>query len=126
MKARPRHPGDRRRPAGAALRASPPHSVECVWRAISEPAELALWFVAKPLWTPARGETFESFGEHGEVTELDPPRRLAWTCGVQRFSFDLHPDADSCLLYLGRLDALLAGSATGCASSCGPREPDAC
>ncbi len=108
-----------------------PHSVERVWRAVSEPAELALWFVATPSWTPARGETFASFGEHGEVTELDPPRRLAWTWGVERFSFDLHPDADGCRLvfvhvlgdrahgaqhaagweaYLGRLDALLAGT----------------
>lgn len=38
------------------------HSVERVWRAISEPAELECWFPAAADWTPATGETFEAYG----------------------------------------------------------------
>jgi uncharacterized protein YndB with AHSA1/START domain len=37
-----------------------PHSVERVWRAISEPTELQRWFPAAAEWTPATGETFEA------------------------------------------------------------------
>jgi len=53
------------------------HSVERVWRAVSEPAELERWFPAAADWTPAPGETFEAAGMTGEVTDVDVPRRLA-------------------------------------------------
>lgn len=107
-----------------------PHPVERVWRAVSEPAELARWFVAPVHWTPAAGETFEAMGESGAITELDPPRALEWTWGDELFRFELRPDGDGCLLafthvlhdralgaqhaagwdsYLDRLDAVLAG-----------------
>jgi hypothetical protein len=41
------------------------HSVERVWRAISEPAEPERWFPAAANWTPATGETFEACGATG-------------------------------------------------------------
>ena len=47
------------------------HSVERVWRAVSEPAELERWFPAAADWTPAAGETFEAGGATGEVTDVD-------------------------------------------------------
>ena len=65
------------------------HSVERVWRAISDPAELERWFPAAADWTPATGETFEAYGATGEVTEVDAPHRLAWTFGGDRYSFEL-------------------------------------
>jgi len=65
------------------------HPVERVWRAVSEPAELERWFPAAADWTPAQGEIFEVYGGSGEVIEVDPPHRLAWTFGVDRYSFDL-------------------------------------
>jgi uncharacterized protein YndB with AHSA1/START domain len=74
------------------------HSIERVWRAVTEPAELARWFVAEADWTPALGEEFEADGERGAITELDPPRLLTWTWGGERFSFELTPDGDGCLL----------------------------
>lgn len=108
------------------------HSVERVWRAVTEPAELARWFVAEVPWTPVAGETFEAGGETGRITALEPPRRLAWSWGVERYSFELRPDGDGCVLvfihvfnprlgpgwqhaagwesYLNRLDAHLAAS----------------
>jgi uncharacterized protein YndB with AHSA1/START domain len=72
-------------------------------------------------------------GQSGEVVALDAPRLLAWTWGEERYSFELSPDGDGCLLvfthvfdsaygpaaqhaagweaYLDRLDAHLAGGA---------------
>jgi uncharacterized protein YndB with AHSA1/START domain len=107
------------------------HPVERVWRAVTEPAELARWFVAPVAWIPELGETFEAAGEHGAITALEPPHHLAWTWGVERYSFELTPAGDGCVLvfthvfdprrgpgwqhaagwetYFNRLDAHLAG-----------------
>jgi len=74
------------------------HPVERVWRAVSVPAELERWFPAAADWTPAVGETFEAAGMTGEVTEVDPPRRLAWTFNGELYSFDLTPDGEGCRL----------------------------
>ena len=53
------------------------HSVERVWRAITEPQELARWFVAEAQWTPALGEEFPG----GRITgRSGATRRTTWTC----------------------------------------------
>lgn len=104
--------------------------VERVWRAITEPDELARWFVAPVDWKPEAGEVFESFGETGEITELGAPHLIAWTYREERFRFELRPDGEGCVLvfthvfedrstgadlasgwdvHLDRLDAHLAG-----------------
>jgi uncharacterized protein YndB with AHSA1/START domain len=75
-----------------------PHPVERVWRAVSEPAALARWFVAEAQWTPAVGEQFEAAGASGRVTAVDPPRLLAWEWSVERYSFELEPNGDGCRL----------------------------
>lgn len=107
------------------------HPVQRVWRAVTEPAELAQWFVAPVPWTPALGETFESEGQAGEIVALEEPTLLRWTWGQERYAFELAPDGDGCLLvfthvfddrygpaaqhaagwetYLARLEAHLAG-----------------
>jgi uncharacterized protein YndB with AHSA1/START domain len=107
------------------------HSIERVWRAVTEPAELVRWFVSEVPWTPVAGEMFESMGETATITALEPPRLIAWTWGVESFSFELTPDGDRCVLlfthvfnpelgpswqhaagwetYLNRLDVHLAG-----------------
>jgi uncharacterized protein YndB with AHSA1/START domain len=74
------------------------HSVERVWRAISDPEELARWFVAPVEWTPAAGERFESMEQTGEITELEAPHRIAFEWGGEQFVFELEPDGDGCLL----------------------------
>jgi uncharacterized protein YndB with AHSA1/START domain len=105
--------------------------IERVWRAITEPDELAQWFPAKANWTPAAGEVFEAFGATGEITVLERPRVFAWVYGGEQYRFELTPDGDGCLLifthvfdadrgpaeqhergwraYFMRLDAHLAG-----------------
>jgi uncharacterized protein YndB with AHSA1/START domain len=89
------------------------------------------WFVSEVSWTPEVGEEFEAGGETGRITAVEPPRLLAWTWGVEEYSFELTPDGDGCVLafthvfdprlgpdwqhaagwdtYFKRLDALLAG-----------------
>jgi uncharacterized protein YndB with AHSA1/START domain len=92
------------------------HSVERVWRAVSEPAELERWFPAAADWTPVTGETFEAYGATGEVTEVDAPRRLAWTFAGERYSFDLAAQEEGCLLVFTHVfddRALAAQTATG-------------
>jgi uncharacterized protein YndB with AHSA1/START domain len=74
------------------------HSVERVWRAVSEPAELERWFPAAADWTPAAGETFEAGGATGEVTDVDAQHRLAWTFNGERYSFELAAHGSGCLL----------------------------
>jgi uncharacterized protein YndB with AHSA1/START domain len=107
------------------------HSVERVWRAVSDPAELARWFVSETTWTPAVGETFEAGGAAVLVTEVTPPHVLAWTWGEEVYRFELSAQGEGCMLvfthvftpafgpdwqhaagwdaYFNRLDALLAG-----------------
>jgi uncharacterized protein YndB with AHSA1/START domain len=107
------------------------HSVERVWRAVSDPDELERWFVARPEWTPTQGERWEAMGEErGVIVECEPPNLLAWSWGEERFRFELRADGEHCLLtfthvfddravgaqhaagwetYFARLDAHLAG-----------------
>jgi uncharacterized protein YndB with AHSA1/START domain len=92
------------------------HPIERVWRAVSVPAELERWFPAAADWTPATGETFEAAGATGEVTEVDPPHRLAWIYAGQLYSFDLTAHGDGChLVFTHVLDdrGLAAQTATG-------------
>ena len=111
------------------------HPIDRVWRAVTEPAELARWFVAEVPWTPVAGEEFEAGGESGSITTLEPPRLIAWTWGIERYSFELTADGDGCVLvfthvfnpelgpswqhaagwetYFNRLDAHLAGGFLG-------------
>jgi uncharacterized protein YndB with AHSA1/START domain len=74
------------------------YPVERVWRAVTEPAELERWFVSEVPWTPELGEAFEAEGEHGRITELEPPRRFAWSWATELYSFELTPAGDGCLL----------------------------
>ena len=95
------------------------HSVERVWRAISDPDELRHWFPPDEPLT---------------VTESDPPRLLAGTWFGDPLRFELRPDGEGCVLVfthvfadrdtaartaagwdssLVRLGALLAGEPLG-------------
>jgi uncharacterized protein YndB with AHSA1/START domain len=71
------------------------HPIERVWRAVSEPEELAGWFVAPVAWIPEQGEEFEAAGDTGRVTVVDPPRTLAWEWGAERYRFELSATGDN-------------------------------
>jgi uncharacterized protein YndB with AHSA1/START domain len=71
--------------------------VERVWRALTTPAEMADWFPSRvelselKLGAPLHF-VFDSEGVppmDGEITELDPPRLLAFTWGQDQLRFEL-------------------------------------
>lgn len=74
------------------------HSVERVWKAVSDPAELERWFPAVVAWTPAPGEALEAGDMTGEVTRVDAPHLLAWDFEGDRFSFELGEHEGGCRL----------------------------
>ncbi len=47
---------------------------------------------------PEVGEKIEAFGQSVEVTEVDPPKTLAWNWGDENYSFELRPDGDGTIL----------------------------
>ena len=86
-----------------------PHPVEKVWRAVSEPAELAQWFPCAVevggelrVGAPLRFAFPDEVGGmeiDGQVTALDPPHLLAFTWGPDELRFELEPDGEQgCLL----------------------------
>lgn len=100
------------------------HPVAKVWRAITEPAEMAHWF-------PAAVETELEIGapmtftfpaaapldgaRGGEILELDPPEVYAFRWHNDVLRFELVPDGDGCVLHFtqtlggGDLGRLAAG-----------------
>jgi len=81
------------------------HPVARVWRAVTEPAELDRWFVAAAPWTPRLHESFDAYGQRGEITALDPPHLIAWNWGGERFSFELTPvEGGSVLVFVHFFD----------------------
>jgi uncharacterized protein YndB with AHSA1/START domain len=99
------------------------HPVEKVWRAITEPAELAHWFPAIVEMDLRTGGTirFAFPGDKAEatdglITELDPPRVFAFTWNGDPLRMELRPDGAGCVLTFthGFGDRPMAGSfATG-------------
>jgi uncharacterized protein YndB with AHSA1/START domain len=82
------------------------HSVERVWRAVSEPAELAHWFPCAMSGDLRPGGTLtfafpggEMPPTEGEVIEIDPPRSLAFTWGDDVLRIELEPDDEGCVLH---------------------------
>jgi uncharacterized protein YndB with AHSA1/START domain len=77
-----------------------PHSPGRVFRALTDPAELADWFpfdiegpreVGARLRFVARGGELPP--EEGTLTELEPPRLIAFTWGEQAFRWEIEPTA---------------------------------
>jgi uncharacterized protein YndB with AHSA1/START domain len=67
-----------------SLRAAP----ERVWRAITDPDDLARWFPQRAAWDLRPGGQGRFYWEgHGtfpiRVEAVDPPRYLAWTWGLE-------------------------------------------
>lgn len=85
------------------------HPPEKVWKAVTDPAEMAHWFpagietelkIGAPMLFSFGADRFDLGGAYadGEILELDPPKVYAfrWVDDVLRF--ELVPDAAGCLL----------------------------
>jgi uncharacterized protein YndB with AHSA1/START domain len=81
------------------------HPPERVWRAITEPSELAAWF-PQPVSAEWRVGAEVRFGDDGaasftgEVLRCDPPRLLEYTWGPDVLRFEIEPSASGCTLML--------------------------
>lgn len=92
-----------------------PYPIERIWQAVSVPAELRRFFPAAADWTPVTGERIDLGGATLEVTEADPPHRLAWTFVGQPHSFELTETDSGCRLIFTQVidDLPSAQTATG-------------
>jgi uncharacterized protein YndB with AHSA1/START domain len=81
--------------------------IERVWRAVTEPGELAHWFpseVSGELRLGGRLRFHHADGAapdaEGEITDFDPPRRLAFWWGTEHLRLELEPEGDGTVLRL--------------------------
>jgi len=83
------------------------HSPERVWQALTEPAELKVWFpdtIVVHEWRVGAPLEFRHdeglYAFHGEVLVYDPPRALEMRWGTDHLRFELEPAADGSVLTL--------------------------
>ncbi|KZB82269.1 SRPBCC family protein [Amycolatopsis regifaucium] len=99
------------------------HSPERVWRAVTEPAELARWFPAAVTvdLRPGGAIEFTFEGEEtpavGEVLEADAPRVFAFSWNDDVLRWEISPEEDGCRLLFthtfGRGEPAIARIAAG-------------
>jgi len=78
-----------------------PHTVERVWRAVTEPSELAFWFPSPEIEYDGRVGGSITFGgdpnleeQTGTVLAWDPPHRFAFRWGPDELHLSLSPNPD--------------------------------
>ncbi|MCU1458305.1 MAG: hypothetical protein JWL73_2397 [Actinomycetia bacterium] len=77
-----------------------PYPIERVWAAVSTSEELERWFPSSMAYEPEVGGTVNFSGDPhlhdntGTVLAFDPPRKLAFTWGVNELHFELQPVGD--------------------------------
>lgn len=88
------------------------HSPDRVWRALTEPEEMAAWHPTPARFEPRVGGRVEYVAggdvpgmADGEVLEYEPPRRLAYTWAAgdreeDELRWELRPHDEGCLLIL--------------------------
>jgi uncharacterized protein YndB with AHSA1/START domain len=81
------------------------HSVEKVWRAVTEPEHLSVWFPDTIVGAFAPGATLRFVtapdsdeGFDGEVLVFDPPKRLELRWGTDHLAIALEPDGDGTVM----------------------------
>lgn len=99
------------------------HPAEKVWRAITDPSQLAGWFPAAVeldlrLDGPVRFTFEQDPGapvdeqSSGVIRAYEPPHLIEYTWGVEVLRWELHPTADGCTLHLTATYDDRAGSAS--------------
>jgi len=85
------------------------HPPEKVFRAISDPAELAHWFPARMeaelrTGAPVRFTFDEQDAEApgGEILEVDPPKLLVYTWGDDVLRWEIVPEGEGCRLFFSQ------------------------
>jgi uncharacterized protein YndB with AHSA1/START domain len=82
-----------------------PHRPEKVWRALTEPEQLAAWFPAEMHGERTAGaplqfvhKDFDGAPKDGEMIIYDPPSVLEFRWTDDTFCIELEPDGDGCVL----------------------------
>lgn len=89
------------------------HPPERVWPALVETDRLATWFPSGATIEPCvGGRVAFGFGDDGVVTDLDPPRLVAFTWDTDHLRFELRPDGDGSVLLLTHTFDDRAGAAS--------------
>ena len=89
------------------------HPPAKVWAALVEPDRLAEWFPSAARPELRVGGTVQfADGEPGTVTDLDPPRLIAYTWGTDHLRWEVEPDGDGAVLTLLHSFADRAGAAS--------------
>ncbi|MFJ5214525.1 SRPBCC family protein [Streptomyces sp. NPDC088354] len=95
------------------------HPPEKVWRALTEPGHLARWFPSDVEMELRPGGKVRFAFRHGEmpdldgeVTEVDPPRVLAYTWGGDLLRWEVEPAASGSVLTLTHTFADRPGAAS--------------
>lgn len=90
------------------------HPPDKVWKAITDPAEMAHWFPAKvetelKVGATVRFHMDEIDDTTGEIVELDPPKLFVFRWDGDLLRFELIPDGSGCRMVFSHT---LSGSAT--------------
>lgn len=83
-----------------------PHPIDKVWKAVTAPEHLGQWFPSpvevdlRPGGEVRFGASGGEPGAAGVVEAVDPPRRLAFTWGADRLTFELSPSGGGTMFVL--------------------------
>jgi uncharacterized protein YndB with AHSA1/START domain len=94
------------------------HPTEKVWRALTQPSELNQWFpfdVEPELRVGGTVRFVDKAGgasSTGVITDLDPPRLIAYTWAEDHLRWELRPTPEGCLLVLTHTVADRYGTAS--------------
>jgi len=82
-----------------------PHSLEKVWRAVTEPDDLAAWFPDEIIGERRAGAPLRFVNSHGdgfdgEMLVFDPPAVIEMRWGADRLRIELRADGDGTVLTL--------------------------
>ncbi|MDQ1424459.1 MAG: hypothetical protein QOD72_1957, partial [Acidimicrobiaceae bacterium] len=80
-----------------------PHPPEKVWRAVTEPAHMAVWFPdevvgERKAGAPLRFVASSGDGFDGEMLVFDPPSVMEILWGVDRLRIEVQPDGTGTVL----------------------------
>jgi len=82
-----------------------PHPPDKVWRAVTEPEHMAVWFPDEMVGdrragAPLKFVTSHGDGFDGEMLAFDPPSVMELRWGTDRLRIELQPDGDGTVLTL--------------------------
>jgi uncharacterized protein YndB with AHSA1/START domain len=75
------------------------HPIDKVWRAVTEPEHLKVWFPHEIVGERRPGASLRFLstggdGFDGEMVAFDPPSVIEFMWGIDRIHIELHPDGD--------------------------------